>query len=307
MERYAPSIKDLAPRDMVSRAIYLEVREGRGIGGKDYVHLDLTHLGAEVVEKKLPDITDFVRTYMGLDPVKDLIPVQPTAHYAMGGIPSDVEGRVVQDEKKTPLPGFYAAGECACVSVHGANRLGTNSLVDILVFGRRSGRAMARFCRENSREDLPGEAADWSRQEVDRLLNSSGTERAAVLREEMQREMMQDCGVFRNERSLMRVREKILDLKQRYERVSLGDRSLRFNTELLETLELGNLLALAQVTVESALARKESRGAHAREDFPKRDDDQWLKHTLAYGRDGKVELRYKPVVVTQFQPQERKY
>jgi succinate dehydrogenase / fumarate reductase flavoprotein subunit len=307
MERYAPTMLDLAPRDMISRFIHQEVRLGNGIDGKDYVHLDLRHLGKQKIEEKLPDITDFVRTYMGLDPVKDLIPVQPTAHYAMGGIPANVNGEVVLDEKNTVLPGFYAAGEVACVSVHGANRLGTNSLVDILVFGRRSGLAMADYSAENDFVPLLADPAKDIRQRMDTLLSRTAKESAADIRSELQAAMMDDCGVYRNEAGLKRVHEKIAALRVRYESVGVSDKGKEFNTELLEAMELENLLDLADSTVASALARKESRGAHAREDFPKRDDQKFLTHTLAFRKEGRVDLKYKPVVITKFQPQERKY
>lgn len=307
MERYAPTMLDLAPRDMISRFIHQEVRLGNGIDGKDYVHLDLRHLGKQKIEEKLPDITDFVRTYMGLDPVKDLIPVQPTAHYAMGGIPANVNGEVVLDEKNTVLPGFYAAGEVACVSVHGANRLGTNSLVDILVFGRRSGLAMADYSAANDFVPLLADPAKDIRQRMETLLSRTAKESAADIRSELQAAMMDDCGVYRNEAGLKRVHEKIAALRVRYESVGVSDKGKEFNTELLEAMELENLLDLADSTVASALARKESRGAHAREDFPKRDDQKFLTHTLAFRKEGRVDLKYKPVVITKFQPQERKY
>ena len=307
MERYAPSLLDLAPRDMVSRAIYREIRDGRGIGGKNYVHLDMTHLGREVLDLKLPDITDFVRTYLGIEPAKELIPVQPTAHYAMGGIPTDNDGRVVIDEKNTPLPGLYAAGETACVSVHGANRLGTNSLVDILVFGRRSGRHAARFIKENELAPLGENPEDFARETVDRLLNSKGTERAADIRETLQNEMMEKASVFRDAGTLTAMREKIKEIRDRYTRVKIEDRGTQYNTDLLEIFELGALIDLADVLVEGALARKESRGAHFREDFPRRDDPNFLKHTLAYLEPNGIRLAYKPVTITRFEPKERKY
>lgn len=307
MERYAPTMLDLAPRDMISRFIHQEVRAGNGVDGKDYVHLDLRHLGKKVIEEKLPDITDFVRTYMGLDPVHDLIPIQPTAHYAMGGIPTNADGQVVLDEKNTVMPGFYAAGEVACVSVHGANRLGTNSLVDILVFGRRSGLAMAEYAAENDFAPLSADPTKEIRQRIEGLLARSGKESGANIRSELQTIMMDDCGVYRNEAGLQRVQVKIAELRKRYEGVGVSDKGKEFNTELLEAMELENLLDLADSTVASALARKESRGAHAREDFPKRDDQNFLKHTLAYRKEAGVDLKYKPVVITKFQPQERKY
>lgn len=307
MERYAPTMLDLAPRDMISRFIHQEIREGRGVDGKDYVHLDLRHLGAQVIEEKLPDITDFVRTYMGLDPVTDLIPIQATAHYAMGGIPTTVDGEVIVDAKNTVVPGFYAAGEVACVSVHGANRLGTNSLVDILVFGRRSGLAMAEYAAKNDFTPLPADPAADVRERVARLLANPPKQSAAALRAELQAAMMDDCGVYRSEAGLKKVQAKIVECRARYAGVGVADKGKQFNTELLEALELENLIDLAECTVASAIARKESRGAHAREDFPKRDDAQFLKHTLATKTPTGVSLDYKPVVITKFQPQERKY
>ena len=307
MERYAPTMLDLAPRDMISRFIHQEIREGRGVDGKDYVHLDLRHLGAQVIEEKLPDITDFVRTYMGLDPVTDLIPIQATAHYAMGGIPTTVDGEVIVDAKNTVVPGFYAAGDVACVSVHGANRLGTNSLVDILVFGRRSGLAMAEYAAKNDFTPLPADPAADVRERVARLLANPPKQSAAALRAELQAAMMDDCGVYRSEAGLKKVQAKIVECRARYAGVGVADKGKQFNTELLEALELENLIDLAECTVASAIARKESRGAHAREDFPKRDDAQFLKHTLATKTPTGVSLDYKPVVITKFQPQERKY
>lgn len=308
MERYAPTMKDLASRDVVSRSIYKEIREGRGINGKRYVYLDATHLGAEVIEKKLPDIADFCRTYLGVDPVKDPMPIQPTAHYAMGGVPTDIDCRVVTDDRNTILPGLYAAGETACVSVHGANRLGTNSLLDLVVFGRRAGLAMARYCEETDLGPLPADPLDHTEERFGRLLGNEGGERAQTLREEMQDTMMDGVGVFRVEEGMQQAVDKIRELQQRYQNVTVMDKGKRFNQDLLEAWELGNLLDLAEVTAVSALARKESRGAHSREDFLERNDEEWLKHTLAYRQDdGTVELRYKPVTITRFQPKERVY
>ena len=307
MERYAPTLKDLAPRDMTSRAIYQEIREGRGIGGKNYVHLDLTHLGKEVLDKKLPDITEFVRTYLGIEPLTELVPIQPTAHYAMGGIPTDVDARVVIDEKNTPLPGFYAAGEVACVSVHGANRLGTNSLVDILVFGRRGGRHAAKFIRENDWAPLPPNPDEPARALVSELKSSHGKQRPADIRDALQDEMMDKASVFREAKSLTAMLDKLRELRERYQQVTIQDESGRYNTDLLEVIELGGLLDLAEILVESALVRQESRGAHFREDFPKRDDGNWLKHTLAFKGENGIEFKYKPVTITKFEPKERKY
>ena len=307
MERYAPTLKDLAPRDMVSRAIYKEVREGRGIGGGDYVHLDLTHLDAKVIHEKLPDITDFVETYMGIDPVKQPIPVQPTAHYAMGGIPTNPNAEVIRDENRTVVPGLYAAGECACVSVHGANRLGTNSLVDIIVFGRRGGKALGEFAQKAQLRPLPADPERRTRERIERAHSGSGKESVAGIREELQAEMMDKAGVFRVEPDLKKMLEIVAALKARYKSVRLQDRGNKFNMELLEAFELEHLLELSEVTVACALARRESRGAHSREDFPKRDDANFLKHTLATNEGGRVALKYKPVSITRFQPQERKY
>jgi succinate dehydrogenase / fumarate reductase flavoprotein subunit len=307
MERYAPTLLDLAPRDMISRAMYREIREGRGIGGKNYLHLDLTHLGSEVLDKKLPDITDFVRTYLGIEPKTEPVPVQPTAHYAMGGIPTDLDGRVIIDEKNTPLPGYYAAGECACVSVHGANRLGTNSLVDILVFGRRGARHAARFIKENDWTPLSAAPDERARERLSRLMAASDKERAATLRDDLQDGMMNKASVFRDAPTLSEMRAKFPELRERYGRIKIEDRGTRYNTELFEVIELGNLIDLAEVLVEGALARQESRGAHSREDFPQRDDVNWLKHTLAYKGPKGIEFKYKPVTITKFEPKERKY
>ncbi|MGE5263211.1 MAG: succinate dehydrogenase flavoprotein subunit [Acidobacteriota bacterium] len=321
MERYAPTMMDLAPRDMISRYMQQEINEGRGIDGKDYVYLDIRPEsinkyksapgGKQVTEKelrdKLPDIIEMMELYLGVDPMKQLVPTQPTAHYAMGGMPTDVDGRVVVDEKNTVLPGLYAAGECACVSVHGANRLGTNSLVDILVFGRRSGRSAADYVSQTDFPALPPDADAPVRAEVERLFNSTGKESVSEIRRSMQEDMTAKCGVFRTGKSLEEVKQTLGELKARYQNISIQDHTKKFNTELLEALELGYLLDLAEVTAYSAAVRTESRGAHAREDFPKRDDANWLKHTLAYKRDGKIELRYKPVVITRFEPKERKY
>ncbi|HET9013957.1 MAG TPA: succinate dehydrogenase flavoprotein subunit [Thermomicrobiaceae bacterium] len=307
MEKYAPTLLDLAPRDMVSRSIYLEIREGLGVDGKDYVHLDLTHLPREVIEQKLPDITDFVRTYQGLDPVHDLVPIQPTAHYAMGGIPTDVDGRVTVDENNTPIPGLYAAGECACVSVHGANRLGTNSLVDLIVFGRRAGKHMAQFVRQNDLHPLPKEPEYRAEAEVAAHLENPGTENAAAIRTDLQEMMFRDAGVFRTGRQLEELNSALADLRHRFSNVGLRDRGKTFNMDLVETIETGYLLDVAEAIATGALARQESRGGHFREDFPNRDDANWLKHTLAYRTSGGLKMRYKPVVITRFEPKERKY
>jgi len=307
MERYAPTLKDLAPRDMVSQCMTREIREGRGINGQDYLYLDLTHLDPDLVEQKLPDITDFVRTYLGIDPVKSPIPTQPTAHYAMGGIPTDTMARVLADERGTPVRGLYAAGECACVSVHGANRLGTNSLVDILVFGRRGGRAMAEYCEEADMPELPPDPDGPAKARLEALTHHSGTQSAVAVRDDMQAAMTEHCGVFRTADTLNTGLDVLRELKERYAAVKVVSTGGRFNSELLEAWELGNLLDIAEATSVSALARTESRGAHFREDYPERDDANWLKHTLAYYNGGKICLAYKPVTITRFQPKERVY
>ena len=309
MERYAPTVKDLAPRDMVSRAILTEIREGRGIGeNKDYVHLDLTHLPPEQIDEKLPDITDFVRTYMGLEPKTQLIPIQPTAHYAMGGIPTNIRAEVIVDSDNTVLPGLYAAGECACVSVHGANRLGTNSLLDIVVFGRRGGAAMAEYVNQVSHTELPARVEDETRGLVERLRGNTGGENVADIRARLQEEMMDKASVFRTDESLRSVLDTVRSLRERYQRASIQDKGEVFNYDLTEAIELGFLIDLAESLVVSALARTESRGAHFRDDHPTRDDVNWMRHSLAFRNDdGSVRLDYKPVVGGKYEPMERKY
>ncbi|MEC7001721.1 MAG: succinate dehydrogenase flavoprotein subunit, partial [Actinomycetota bacterium] len=300
MERYAPTIKDLAPRDMVARAMVQEVREGRGAGpNKDYVYLDLTHLPAEQVESKLPDITEFSRTYLGVDPITELVPVFPTAHYAMGGVPTNVDTEVLRDNEHI-VPGLYAAGEVACVSVHGANRLGTNSLLDINVFGRRAGIAAAEYANSVEHAELPDDPQGATIALVERLRSASGNERTAVLRKDMQDTMDMNAQVYRTEATLKQALSDVQELKARYANVSIQDKGTRYNTDLIEAIELGFLLDLAEVTVVSALERKESRGGHAREDYPNRDDVNFMRHTMAYksedvsGEDY-VRLDYKPV------------
>jgi succinate dehydrogenase / fumarate reductase flavoprotein subunit len=314
MERYAPTIKDLAPRDMVARAMANEVREGRGAGpNKDYVLLDLTHLPPEVIDEKLPDITEFARTYLGVEPYTEPVPVFPTAHYAMGGIPTNVQAEVLRDNKKV-VPGLYAAGECACVSVHGANRLGTNSLLDINVFGKRAGIAAAAYSKTAKHVPVPADAADEVIAMVEKVRNSKGTEKVAVLRKELQDTMDKNAQVYRTEESLNEALEKIADLRVRYENISVQDKGQRVDTDLLEAIELGFLLDLAEVLAFTSRERRESRGGHFREDYETRDDKKFMVHSMAYLTDKKakkpgdnIKLDWKPVVITNYQPMERKY
>jgi succinate dehydrogenase / fumarate reductase flavoprotein subunit len=308
MERYAPTLMELAPRDMVSRAMEREIRAGRGIDGKDYVYMDLRHLGKKVIDEKLPDITEFSRVYQGIEPITQQVPVRPTAHYAMGGIPTDLEARVVIDEHNNVLPGMYAAGECACVSVHGANRLGTNSLIDILVFGRRAGRSMTSDVRAAGElPAMPADAAEPVRGELEAMRTRKRGENAQHIRIELGAKMMDDCGVFRTRQTLESMTHCLRELKARYANVAVDDKGRVFNTDLLEAREVGYLLDCAEATVAGALAREESRGAHSREDFPERNDTDWLKHTLAYRAEGGPDMRYKPVTITKFQPKPRTY
>ena len=309
MERYAPTMKDLASRDVVSRSIYQEIAAGRGIGGKDFVHLDVRHLGAKVLNEKLPDMSGFIRTYFGIEPLTDLVPIQPTAHYAMGGIPTDVDGRALADETGRRVPGFYAAGECACVSVHGANRLGTNSLLDILVFGRRAGIAMADEVRRSpDPEPDPGAEASVT-DAIDELLSRTEGERPAPIRTDLQETMFARCGVYRSAPLLVQAANEVDAFRVRAQRLVVDDKGRRYNTDLGEALELGFLLDCAEATVASAVARLESRGAHAREDYPERDDVNWLKHTFAFRwSDGAPpRLAYRPATITRFEPKPRTY
>jgi succinate dehydrogenase / fumarate reductase flavoprotein subunit len=328
MERYAPNIKDLASRDVISRAIYLETREGRDVNGQKYMLLDVRpetvnkfaemdgrtrpdgspyRVTAAEILGKIPDIADFARTYLGVDPIKEPMPVQPTAHYAMGGIPTNKFGEVVIDPANTVMPGMYAAGECACVSVHGANRLGTNSLVDLIVFGKYAGIRAAEFANGASFQTLPADPTDFVREQIDRLINGSGKERAATIGREMRTEMFENVGVFRSEEGLRHSIVKINELRARFLDIKVGDPSRAYNQDLMLNWELGNLLDLALVTAEACVARTESRGGHAREDYPRRDDARWLKHSLANLDGDQVRLDYKPVVITSYQPKERTY
>lgn len=328
MPKYAPNVKDLASRDVVSRAIYTEIREGRGVNGQNYVWLDARPesimkyaaldgrtnadgsaitVTAEELLKKLPDIVDFNRVYLGIDPMTQMMPTQPTAHYTMGGIPTNKYGEVVIDDKNTVYPGLYAAGECACVSVHGANRLGTNSLLDLVVFGKHAGLRAAEYARGASAQPLPADPTAEARAQMDAFRGASGKENAFDISNDLKNVMFTDVGIYRNEQGMRAAMDKLAVLKQRFAEVRVADTGHIFNTELLNVWELGNMLEVADVITESALNRTESRGGHSREDFPKRDDQNWLKHTLSWKQDGKVKLGYKPVVITKYQPKERVY
>jgi len=307
MERYAPTIKDLAPRDMVARAMANEVREGRGAGPhKDYVLLDLTHLEPAVIDAKLPDITEFARTYLGVEPYTEPVPVFPTAHYAMGGIPTNIKAEVLRDND-TVVPGLYAAGECACVSVHGANRLGTNSLLDINVFGKRAGIYAVEYAKDAKFVDVPEDAVAETVKLIEHMRNARGTEKIAVIRKELQDTMDKNAQVYRTEESLNEALDKIKELRKRYENIQVQDRGLRFNTDLLEAIELGFLLDLAEVLAFTARERRESRGGHYREDFETRDDEKFMVHSMAYKAGDDITIDWKPVVITNYPPMERKY
>jgi succinate dehydrogenase / fumarate reductase flavoprotein subunit len=309
MERYAPTIKDLAPRDVVSRSIYQEIKEGRGAGPRgDMVYLDLRHLDPKVIEEKLPDITEFARVYLRVEPTTEPVPIQPTAHYAMGGIPTDIDAQVVTGADETPVPGLYAAGECACVSVHGANRLGTNSLLDIVVFGRRGGAHMAAFAKDTELAPLPGEPVRQTLDMLNGLLSRDRSVNPADIRAELQDAMFDKAFVVRNQEGLGEMEDVLADLHDRYSQVGVQDKGSVYNTDLMEAVELGFLLDCAETLVASAAARTESRGAHFREDHPLRDDASWLKHSLAYRRDDRtIDLEYKPVKMGPYIPMERKY
>jgi succinate dehydrogenase / fumarate reductase flavoprotein subunit len=332
MERYAPTIKDLAPRDIVARSMANEVREGRGAGpNKDYVLLDLTHLDPAHIDAKLPDITEFARTYLGIEPYTEPVPVYPTAHYAMGGVPTNIEAEVLRNTTDV-VRGLYAAGEVACVSVHGSNRLGTNSLLDINVFGKRAGISAAEYALGASWVDLPEDAQVATVDELEEMRARPDGERVADIRRALQQTMDTNAQVFRTAESLRTALDDVRALQERYSRASVQDKARAFNTDLLEAIELGFLLDVAEVVVVGALNRRESRGGHFREDYPKRDDAGFMEHTMAYRRphgaavDSPVAAApageevpepaagrpavvrgTQPVVTTVYQPMERKY
>jgi succinate dehydrogenase / fumarate reductase flavoprotein subunit len=328
MDTYAPTVKDLASRDVVSRAMYLEMKDGRGINGQRFCYLDVTpatvnkyaerdgltnpdgspyRVTGEGILAKLPDIVDFCRTYLGVDPITQPMPVQPTAHYTMGGIPTNKFGEVVIDDKNKVFPGLYSAGEVACVSVHGANRLGTNSLLDIIVFGKYAGLRAAEFAKSADYVPLPANPTDFSREQFDRFINGSGKENVFDIGNEMKAVMFDDVGVFRTEKGMKAALKKVVELQERFKEIKVQDTGKIFNTELLNAWEMWNLLDMAEVTTASALNRKESRGGHARDDYPERDDKKWLKHTLIWKKNGKLKIGYKPVVQTKYKPKKRVY
>jgi succinate dehydrogenase / fumarate reductase, flavoprotein subunit len=328
MLKYAPKVKDLASRDVVSRAIYTEIREGRGVNGKNYVYLDVRPSSVnnyaaadghtnpdgspytitdEQILQKLPEIVDLCRVYLGVDPLTQLLPAQPTAHYTMGGIPTNKVGEVVIDNKGTILPGLFAAGECACVSVHGANRLGTNSLLDLIVFGKHAGLKAAEYAKSAEFGKIPQDAEAGARSQFEALRNGSGKENSFDISNEMKKVMFEDVGIYRNGKDMQKALDKVCELKQRYQQIRVNDTGKVFNTELLNAWELGNMLDIAEVVALSALNRTESRGGHSREDYPNRDDKNWLKHTLIMKKDNTFEIAYKPVTITKYQPKECVY
>lgn len=305
--RYAPTMKDLAPRDMMSRFIFQEIVEGRGINGEDYVHLDLTHLSAETIAEKLPDISDFARVYLGVEPTEEPIPIQPTAHFTMGGIPTNNDGQVIRDTEGTVVPGLYAAGECACVSIHGANRLGTNSLLELLVFGRRAGAQAARDLEHLEFGTVSNDPAAASQARVDEMKHRTGGVKVADIRARMQESMMRNMSVSREAEGIRETIDLLRTLKEDYKHVTVDDKGSVFNIDIMEALELGHMLNIAEVMSQGALDREESRGAHYRSDFTSRDDAGWMKHTLATKDGENLKMEYKPVTITRFEPKERTY
>ncbi len=310
MKEYAAAKMELAPRDVVSRAEQTEINEGRGIGGEDYVYLDLRPIGKERILERLPQVYELALNYLKVDGLVAPIPIQPTAHYSMGGIPTNIQTEVIKDAKASVVKGLYAAGEAACMSLHGANRLGTNSLQDAATFGRIAGKKMTDFVKQNGFENLPEKPLDVAQGKIDALTKGKGSERYAVIRQDLQANMTKKVGVFRAEKDMKELLTLIRELQERYKNVTIDDKSEAFNLDLLEAFEVGNLLNFSEVIVEGALARQESRGAHYRTDFPKRDDKKWLKHTMAWKTDKGIKLDHSKKVVIymdRFPPQERKY
>ncbi len=307
MKRYAPEQMELAPRDICSRAIEKEIREGRGIGGKNFVHLDLRHIGEEKIKNRLPFVYEESRRHLKIDCSKEPIPVKPTVHYSMGGIPTTVDGEVLLDGKGNTLPGFFAAGECACISVHGANRLGCNSLLETIVFGKRAGKKMTDYIASRRMPEIKQNWITPTQKRIKAILDRSEGERVASIREKMQKTMQAFCGVFRDKKTLEEGHAHIRALQERYKRVMIDDKSLVFNTDLQDALELGSMLTFAEIIIVSALHREESRGAHYRNDFPKRDDKTWLKHILVKNANDRITFDYRPVIIKDYAPKERIY
>jgi succinate dehydrogenase / fumarate reductase flavoprotein subunit len=312
MEKYAPDKMELAPRDLVSRSEQTEIDEGRGIGlDGQGIYLDLRHLGRDKILSRLPQIRELAINFAGVDPIDDPVPIQPTAHYSMGGIPADVNGQVIADAEGAPVVGFYAAGECACVSVHGANRLGTNSLLGASIFGRRAGNAIAEFINDGAElQPISGDPAGAQRKRVQDMKDNPGTENVEAIAQELKNTMTEYCGIYRDEDKLRVAQNTIKELQARFKNARVMDKSSRFNTDILAAFETEHLLNFSEVIVAGALERKESRGAHYRTDFPKRDDKDWLKHTLALkNEDGTTTLSFKGVQINweKYPPQERKY
>lgn len=317
MENYAPDKMELAPRDLVSRSEQTEIDEGRGVGDDAKgIYLDMTHLGREKIMSRLPQVREIAMNFLGVDIIDSPAKIQPTAHYSMGGIPTDVNGQVIRDADGNPFTGFFAAGECACVSVHGANRLGTNSLLEASVFGRRAGYEMAKFVQNGAQlPTIPKiDLTKKQRDRIERVMSNpdakDSSERIPLLAEELKWNMTDNCGIFRDDEKLKIGLDKVLELQQRFTETEVMDKSKRFNTDVLMALETENLLTFSEVIVTGALARTESRGAHSRTDYGKRDDEDWLKHTMAtINDDGKPDLTYKDVNIDfdRYPPQERKY
>ncbi|MGE5344281.1 MAG: succinate dehydrogenase flavoprotein subunit [Candidatus Omnitrophota bacterium] len=310
MKNYAASKMELAPRDVVSRSEQTEIDEGRGIDGKDYVYLDLRHIGSQRILERLPQVYDLALNYLKVDAITSPVPIQPTAHYSMGGIPANIRTEVIKDAKGTVVKGLYTAGEASCLSMHGANRLGTNSLQDAATFGRIAGIHMAQYIKENPFENLPSNPLDSARKKINDLMYNTGRERYSILRNRLQDGMTKYAGVFRTESDMLKLREIIKDGQERFKAVCIDNKGMTYNLDLIEAFEVGNMLSFSETIVEGAIARKESRGAHYRNDYPKRDDDHWLRHTLAFKNENGVTLDHSKEVVIfwdRYAPQERKY